>query len=99
MTLMKLRIDTTAVKWNKTIDDPMEAGTKNIFVKRKKEEEEDEDFHLKKSEKSENCERWEDEEDFDLKNIKVNGGNFEDGNDNVEIWRKLPEHPRVRITF
>ena len=48
---MKLRIDTTAVKWNKTIDDPMEAGTKNIFVKRKKEEEEDEDFHLKKSEK------------------------------------------------
>lgn len=54
---MKLRIDTTAVKWNKTIDDPMEAGTKNIFVKRKKEEEEDEDFHLKKSEKSENYER------------------------------------------
>lgn len=54
---MKLRIDTTAVKWIKTIDDPMEAGTKNIFVKRKKKEEEDEDFHLKKSEKSENCER------------------------------------------
>ena len=36
----------------------------------------------------------EDEEDFDLKNVKKNNGGFEDGNENVEILLKVPEHPR-----
>ena len=51
------------------------------------------DFDLKKMKKVKILKDEEDEEDFDLKNVKVNNGDSEDGNDNVEILKKVPEHP------
>ena len=79
---VKIGIDTSAVKWNKTIEENLpppediQIDHKNFSVKRE-------------------LEKSDEENDLNLKKIKVSNfdSDFEDRDNNSEWLKKVPQHP------